>query len=937
MSHPDPGSRTSISSSRFVGDSSWSAPDRQARSIQEDSIGRNRTIYHPNTSTTTSILTQEGRPLGFEAHARTSDGHSQTGTDNMEGKGLGIDLTSSTSSSVVQNTSFFSGAHRFTVNNPIMVANGRLDIEREMLKLLEKKAMVDGTYNSAARYYTAPQCHPATRITLRERLIKWLLDMDREESLFWLYGPAGVGKSAISQNIMEYCTQQGIPGAGLFLSRANKRDDPNRIVPSFAHQLALAYPVYRRHISNVLSADSTILEKCLPLQFQKLIDEPADALRIDASNPTPHPILLLLDGLDECNIQEAQREFIKMLVSFASTCKVRRLPFVCIVTSRPEWQVLSTFDALGPTSGRVWHEELPMDTPEARRDVSTVLQDGFEHIKSKHSDAYSAGVEWPSLTDLQAIKHAASGNMLLASLVVAYVDDDDPTTKLELCLKSLQGKLTSDERNPFEPLTALYRGLVLSIPPTLLRTALLILYFQLLVDEDPGTYPYTDRIPAQATANFLFVEQIAFYGSLRRLRSVLSIPLPAYASLQKLVFSHTTFADYVKVVVQEGHFGLHEVDALTEIRTACIKWHHILVDRGTSEDISDVAPWAGTTSAYRIRTFLRPLLFKLWHGLPHLGNFGKLQDELEHFPFKDWPRKFIWSHRNNNLMRLARDLVANGTRSSTTSCIVRTEPLWPTDYQLIDKYAALFGQWTSEVKPLDWDSYSPSTRNDDVTLYFCSVEDPFDDGDAFDIFREIDWCPTLAYFLLGHNQNTVLVITRPTYGIDRDVYWKEAFEKIKTSHSISSTAANPCPPEKPLLCSHFYSKLNSLCSSEGGRKPYRIQSSFDLSCNIVSFIADPWHTHPHSRLKTVADILSFTTNPTEIIRLLYHHVLGDVPHEISRVAHQVLAFLVEAATGSVAVKVDDEVRTHFTRQLVCYGSMFEVVVVTENVELTVEY
>ncbi|KAF5347969.1 hypothetical protein D9756_010162 [Leucocoprinus leucothites] len=819
----------------------------------------------------------------------------------MEGKPPWMEPVTSASSSSNQNTLILDGASDFIINNPIMVTNHGSNTE--IKKLLEKKAMVDGTYDSAARHYTAPQCHSDTRVPLRERLIDWLLNINRVQSLFWLYGPAGVGKSAIVQYIMEYCAQQGLPGAGLFLSRANKRNDPNRIIPSLAHQLALAYPAYRQLVSNVLITDPTILEKRLPLQFRQLIDEPADALRIGASRSVAsHPIPLVLDGLDECNSYEAQRELIKIFVSFGSTCKARQLPFVCLVTSRPEWQIVSTFDALGPASG-VWREELRMDTSESRRDVSKVLRDGFEQIKSKHSDAFSADIEWPTGTDLRKIESAASGNMLLASLVVACVDDDDPTAQLELCLKSLQGKLTSDERNPFEPLTALYRGLLLSIPRTLLRTALLVLYFHISCsNRGLGFRGY--GMYAKTMVNLLFVEQKAFYGSLRRLRSVLSVPSPATAWQQPLVFSHTTFADYVKVAVQAGHFGLHEVDALTEIRAACIKWHQILGKRPKDirKDLLDIAPWAKgiADDSYHFRGLIRSVLFQEWHDMLQRGDVEKLQEELENFAFSDLPRRFVDDEdyedyddyqyfydeeRDDNNFRdihqalkgLARGLVTKehtflNIQSSTSTCIVRTVPLWPTDYQLINRYVAVFGQWTTEMKPLDWDATSPSMWNY-TGLYFCSLKDSFDDCHAFEIIWRITWCPTLSYFLLGHSDNTVLVIVYPSVAsTDGGMHWKESLMKMKTPHSSDESLLD-------LIKNSPYDSEYS--EGTGG-----------LVMNIVSFIADPWCPSPHSRLKIIADILYSTTNSGEIFHLIFHHTLNDIPHNLSHIAHQILAFLI---------------------------------------------
>ncbi|KAF9442692.1 hypothetical protein P691DRAFT_618043, partial [Macrolepiota fuliginosa MF-IS2] len=70
--------------------------------------------------------------------------------------------------------------------------------------------------DSAVRY-PLPRCHPATRRTLRGRIAGWLAD--RSTNLLWLYGPAGVGKSAIAQTVAEDCRKEGWLGAAFFFSR----------------------------------------------------------------------------------------------------------------------------------------------------------------------------------------------------------------------------------------------------------------------------------------------------------------------------------------------------------------------------------------------------------------------------------------------------------------------------------------------------------------------------------------------------------------------------------------------------------------------------------------------------------------------------------------------------------------------------------------------
>jgi len=435
------------------------------------------------------------------------------------------------------------------------------------MKRLEKKALVDATYNSAARHYTAPQCHPETRASLRKRIEIWLLNMDREEPLLWLYGPPGVGKSAIAQNLMEYCDTKKILAIGIFLSRANKHDDPNRIIPSFSHQLAIAHPVYRRTIINILNNDPTILEKRIPDQFEQLLDKPANVLLNDDPPMSPSPILFLLDGLDECHTESAQRELIGLVASFASRCRARHLPFACVITSRPEWQIVSAFSQLEPMA-KILREEVRMDTFSAVQDVERVLQADFENIRKK---TFPPGTRWPAEEKIDKIKKAASGNMLFASIVTKFTDSDDPDGQLDLCLKSIQGELTSDEQNPLDPLTALYEGMLRNIPIRLLPTTLKILYLEIIVRDNrkPPMIVLTGKI----SEKFLGIDGPTYYACLKGLHSIIDVPSDPDSSLY---FTHTTFMDYVKVAIRKGTFGLCERELIKDIRGRCIDWNNKL-------------------------------------------------------------------------------------------------------------------------------------------------------------------------------------------------------------------------------------------------------------------------------------------------------------------------------------------------------------------------
>lgn len=442
-----------------------------------------------------------------------------------------------------------------------------IDLNSLVMKRLEKKALVDATYNSAARHYTAPQCHPDTRVSLRKKIETWLLDIDREAPLLWLYGPAGVGKSAIAQNLMEYCATNDILAIGVFLSRANKHDDPNRIIPSFSHQLAIAHPVYRRTITSILNNDPTILEKRIPDQFEQLLDKPANVLLNDDPPMSPSPILFLLDGLDECHTESAQRELIGLVASFASRCRARHLPFAYVITSRPEWQIMSAFSQLESTV-KILREELRMDTFCAVQDVERVLQAEFENIRKK---TFPPGTRWPAEEKMDKIKKAASGNMLFASIVTKFTDGDDPDGQLDLCLKSIQGKLASDEQDPLDPLAALYEGMLRNIPIRLLPTTLKILYLEIIVRDNRK--PPMIVLNGKISAKFLDIDGPTYYACLKGLHSILNVPADPDNSLH---FTHTTFVDYVKVAIRMGTFGLREPEMIKDIRRRCIDWNNKL-------------------------------------------------------------------------------------------------------------------------------------------------------------------------------------------------------------------------------------------------------------------------------------------------------------------------------------------------------------------------
>ena len=86
-----------------------------------------------------------------------------------------------------------------------------------------------GAIHDSAERYPPPNCHPDTRKAVRQIILDWIDDKSSESSVFWLYGPAGTGKTAILQAIAEYLCGPSRSGrnygGSFFFSRGKKGRD----------------------------------------------------------------------------------------------------------------------------------------------------------------------------------------------------------------------------------------------------------------------------------------------------------------------------------------------------------------------------------------------------------------------------------------------------------------------------------------------------------------------------------------------------------------------------------------------------------------------------------------------------------------------------------------------------------------------------------------
>ncbi|KXN85976.1 hypothetical protein AN958_10647 [Leucoagaricus sp. SymC.cos] len=334
-------------------------------------------------------------------------------------------------------------------------------------------------------------------------------------------GQAAIGKSAVAQTMAEEFAEMGCLGASFFFSRPNRRDDPDTLIPTLAYQLAFNLPRYKRAITERLGGDPTILHKHHRILFEKLISEPLRDLMAQNHPIVSSPLVIIIDGLDECRDKEAQLEFIELF------SKAGHLPLLWLVTSRPEYH-LKSFLSHPNFYATCVREDISIDDEEAQRDVQRLLRSRFENIRQQYEDRLDP--DWPSQEHVRLISAVALGHLGFTDSLLRFIGDKEyanPRGQLEVCLRFIGGNgLRPGALNPLHALDLVYHRILSDIPANYLEMMVDILALIIL-------YP-NDDLCAQDVANFFSLELDVFYTSLQWMYSVLSIPDPSKAHEARL-------------------------------------------------------------------------------------------------------------------------------------------------------------------------------------------------------------------------------------------------------------------------------------------------------------------------------------------------------------------------------------------------------------------
>ncbi|KIM80280.1 hypothetical protein PILCRDRAFT_9808 [Piloderma croceum F 1598] len=243
-----------------------------------------------------------------------------------------------------------------------------------------------------------------------------------DRPICWLIGPAGSGKSAISQTVAEhYAAKDRLLGSFFFLRGAGERSDIARVIHTLAYQLSISIPSTKSSIQNIIQSDRTILSQSLRYQFKKLIIEPILAARntIFARFARTKPAVIVIDALDECNDKDSMAEFIEVVID--AFHEYRQLPFRIFVTSRVEEHIRKKIEA--PIACSAIHHLSLLDF-DAHLDIHKFFQSYFSTIYDENLRVMqSIPLPWPSESDLDALTRKCNGLFIFATTLINFINN----------------------------------------------------------------------------------------------------------------------------------------------------------------------------------------------------------------------------------------------------------------------------------------------------------------------------------------------------------------------------------------------------------------------------------------------------------------------------------------------------------------------------------
>ncbi|KAF5326975.1 hypothetical protein D9619_004105 [Psilocybe cf. subviscida] len=418
------------------------------------------------------------------------------------------------------------------------------------LEFLHRKVAHNAILNAGGRA-DAVKCFPGTREEVLARIEAWIdgKGINRERRIFWLSGPAGAGKSAIVQTLAERCMARGVPMINFFFFRGDfTRNRARSITPTLLYQLFTLYPELKPLVGAVFGEKPMILSQTQYDQVEHLIQNPIRTIQEDSIYH--QPIVLLIDGLDECN-SAGKHEQEVLLQVFHGLISCENSPFIVLVASRPEPHLTMTFNEVGSCAESIFLDENYRPSDDIRLFVVAELT----RIKNTHHLGRTLDDHWPSESSISAIVDKSSGQFIYAATVLRFIANSSASPALSL--DKVLGLRPVKKSSPFAELDAIYTYILSQVEDwDATKDVLAAQIFNSAMREPMGR-------PVHITLHTILHPVGYQKHELASYTSDLTAVVKFEHRRDELIFYHASLSDFFCDSMRSGEYHI-DIDAFTE-------------------------------------------------------------------------------------------------------------------------------------------------------------------------------------------------------------------------------------------------------------------------------------------------------------------------------------------------------------------------------------
>ena len=223
-----------------------------------------------------------------------------------------------------------------------------------------------------------------------------------------LIGAAGTGKSTIATTVVGKYQKRGQLGCHLFFLRG--RSHPGNVLQSIAYSLAVYNKSIADYLVKKLRKSGDIGPSNLKTKFDILLRDPLSAVAIEVH----HPVLIVLDALDECGTPELRRSLLDVLRDRLSSLPAN---FRILITSRPEEDIVPLIS--DPSSLTM---TIDQHSHESKVNVYAYIKFQFNQMRSLGKLNVPDDCEWDD--SLRTLAESADGLFIWASTAVRFVREE---------------------------------------------------------------------------------------------------------------------------------------------------------------------------------------------------------------------------------------------------------------------------------------------------------------------------------------------------------------------------------------------------------------------------------------------------------------------------------------------------------------------------------